>query len=417
MTPQPLSMSTFRDALTDPVLDGCHIEIHLRFVEHLANTSRNLLDRISRDPDGQRRGIVQITALIILETPRFAPGPQATKVALAIVHSWLRDGPYRFLASHGEVRRALTSADGDVDQVAAFVDRMLNDPLVVFVGSPITASADGTRCPWPESATDLLRKLRSAGYLVIVASEEAPPDIHSDFSDHPHWRPHDERWIRRSDIVIILHLQPATGLGIVFEIARSSAVMTVVLSEGKLSPMMTGASNSPHIIDLSTGVGTTVLKLAEEKKDALLQRRKSLKRLSATSWRARRLNFQRRLQMLSNRGLVTAPPTSLSRARLMEILSDDYMFGGATEAEISYIDELVISEQIPDLGASESRALLQTAKNYRWDETATLQVEMNGRELLFEAIENPELLSFHSSPRTTVFWKTIHNRIYHGAAR
>src|SRR3954454_1528625 len=105
MTLQALSLSTFRDALADSILDGLvdEVRIHPDFVHHLTDRSRVLLEQTARNPDSQRKAVIQVVTVILIDTPRFIPGPSSACIALAIVRSWLSDSAYQIFADVEEV--------------------------------------------------------------------------------------------------------------------------------------------------------------------------------------------------------------------------------------------------------------------------------------------------------------------------
>jgi hypothetical protein len=313
--------------------------------------------------------------------------------------------------------RGTAAAAPAVEKVEAAIRTALADPLLIFLAGPVT----GSTVDQANELMDMIAPLKSGPMPfevhVYSAPEEADPRIHSDFADHACWRQHDEVWIRHSDLVVILHTRPATGLGCVNDIARAASVPVMVFSDTRVTPMIRRTVPAAQR-GRQAHAPSMVRAFLAENEPTLLARRELFRRAAQESWRPGRLSLQRIITRLSNRGLASAVPTTITRQRLAEVRHDDYAFGSVTDFERVQLRALVAGAPLPPLHESAHRALAQASRNARaggrpWTPEQLDYLETIGRELIADSGLGNQLAEVHyKSPNTPRFWSQLYDSVF-----
>ncbi len=419
---QELTQQIFVSALKDEALHGTgDLWIKPNLSALLQPTVVRLQENIAKEPAAERIARVNVAAYLTLEIYRFGHHTLAAGAfGLALAKAWLQAAGY--LAKpidRAAEREILDALRGDpltanmVDVVARAMRSLAADPLLLFIAAPITSATIAE----VEMINDIVAMIRARlvpeHLRIYSAIEEADPRLHSDFADDPSWREHDDRWIRGSALVLILHTRAATGIGCVHDVARAAAVPVILAADKAVTPMLEKPVPADRRVNLNpTAVANKVIDYVNANRESLLDHRATV-RMNLPNWRKGRLALKRSLAELSPEGLIAPAQTTLAKQRFEEILNDDHAFGSATDYERFEIRKLIGGRKLPVLNSYERAALDQASSNGNWSSEVSWEIELVGRELLAEGRENRLVISHHSKPTSPMFWNEIHDELFY----
>lgn len=413
-TIQPLSRDDIMNGIDRTASDLGIGAYAIRFPTALASIlvtfSQAQFRAVSANPAKLRLAAIETAVCITVGTAQHAVPEFSIALGVNIVREWLQTTAFRPRSFGGDIHSALSSNRDDPDKIRTIFDKALSDPVRVFAASPITTSDQQVNYAASPEYTEIVDALRRSGSLVISAAEISCPQVDL-IADDPSWRKFDENTIRQCDIAVIFHEKPATGLGTVFDIARNAGVPVVIIYDGKLSPMITGSTANLHLIPQSQDdAGSRLIELIDTLGEAMLNRREVVDR-ALSNIRRQRLSKADALEALSIRGLTRAPETTLTRARLREMLADDLVYATASPLERALLDDLLRHGTLPSLSEVARNALALTAENQGWSEAEVRIIELEAREVLSEGTEST-LVKHNSNPESTYFWLALYRRLF-----
>jgi hypothetical protein len=288
-------------------------------------------------------------------------------------------------------------------------------PLTVFIAEPVTGqhAAD----PQTRAAREAIAELLSAfGVRCHSAGQHADPAVIGRAgADNPVWRERDEMMIAAADLVVVLHPRPATGLGVVVELARRYGVPVIVAHSGSsITPMVSGAGVGTEII-LGDQTHLDVLELILRWGPRMDARRLDLEHVLRPRWRREREAVARSLEELVDQGAARLRP-GISVARFRALLASDFLWGGATRLELHALEALTAGPGLPALTWQERRALRQTAVNLHWSADLEREVELEGRREM-QARRDLEVsaprvnLRERDRPTSVWFWERVRREL------
>jgi hypothetical protein len=389
------------------------IRLPLEILRELNHHVTHLARGAGAGASSLRAAQVRAAVAITLATRRqVQPERWGLAVGFAVAEQWLEknkvlvpDKADRCWARLDAAARKVEGKD-DVDLIAAttqVIEEMVIDPLTVFVAGPVTAATHDETDQLVGISTVLRQELVHLRVRLYSAPEQSDPRQLGEFADDDSWRPNDEHWIRRSDLVVILHPRAATGLGVVHELATAACVPVLLMSDKPVSPMVARSLTAERLLE-SHGIAKAVGAYIERHRPAMLQRRHDVREMTQR-WRKGRLRLQRDIEALSDASLAAWTPTTMTLERLREVSGDDYAFGSLTDFERLQLRQAFTLPKLRPLHDTELRALHQATRNHGWSDEEVWQVELAGRELLASAAGEEW---HYSRPHDPAFWEAIH---------
>lgn len=217
------------------------------------------------------------------------------------------------------------------------------------------------------------------GFLSFQPVVHHDPRISRDLADNPCWRAGDERYIAKSDLVVIVAaVRPAIGLGVVASFAQRYGVRTVVIADQfPVTPMLVGMIPAPRVMkadwQLQYNLSSYIRQnIADMRHDA------ELRNARRPIYADELVKIRRALSDLGVEAISNAPGRTIHLERIREILSDPYLFSGATYREILDLRSLMNVPALSDLTRTELAALVKAQLESGWDLSTTDRIEMNG---------------------------------------
>lgn len=268
---------------------------------------------------------------------RVRAGAETAHLAVPAILNWLRPPPVRAV-QHQQTLDLVAdldvAADGTLPAVSLGEDTAVEPPPTVhcFVAAPMSALKD-REVEGPYKFTEFVAGcFEREGVFCHKPLIQHDPRVDHALAYDPNNRSLNERQVADSDLVVIIAMQPATGVGVIATLAVQLGVRVLVI-RGKepLTPMLLGSVPAPDVLTDGPELGDQIASYYATNRGYFQQcaRMRSEHRRAATADMAKLLP----LLDVPAEDLARSAPPDLSVERIRFLLSSPESFDAGSRRE------------------------------------------------------------------------------------